>query len=83
MINTVLQSLLFKINNSINTIVYMAILFAMCLGTVSLQARHKTILFPLLCIIAAYGICNTNKRYSKFSYLLAATCVLIQLYMAL
>ena len=82
-INTVLQSLLFKINNSINTIVYMAILFAMCLGTVSLQARHKTILFPLLCIIAAYGICNTNKRYSKFSYLLAATCVLIQLYMAL
>lgn len=82
-IQTVLQSLSFKYNNSINTIVYMAILFAMCLGTVSLQARHKTILFPLLCIIAAYGICNTNNRYSKISYLLAATCVLIQLYMAL
>ncbi len=34
------------------------ILFAICLGTISLQARHKTILMPFLYIMTAYGYYN-------------------------
>lgn len=82
-IQTVLQNLSLKNHRAIKTMVYMAIAFAMCLGTVSLQARHKTILFPLLCILASYGMWNVNKKYAKWSCLAVALLVAIQLYMAL
>lgn len=61
----------------------MAIVYAICLGTIFLQARHKTILFPLLCILAAYGLGNVDKKYAKWSCLAAILLIDIQLYMVL
>lgn len=82
-IQTILQNISLWNHHPIKTIIYMAIAYAMCLGTVSLQARHKTILFPLLCILASYGMCDVNKKYSKWSYLAVVFLVAIQFYMAL
>lgn len=82
-IQTVLQNLSLKNHSAIKTMVYMVLVFAMCLGTVSLQARHKTILFPLLCILASYGMWNVNKKYANWSYLAVVFLVAIQFYMAL
>lgn len=82
-IQTVLQNLSLKQYRPVKTVVYMAIVYAMCLGSISLQARHKTILFPLLCILAAYGLGNVDKKYAKWSYLTTIFLIGIQLYMAL
>lgn len=82
-IQTVLQNLSLKQYRPVKTVVYMAIVYAICLGTISLQARHKTILFPLLCILAAYGLGNVDKKYAKWSCLAAILLIGIQLYMAL
>ena len=82
-IQTTLQNLSLKYNRPIKNICYMAVVFAMCLGTVSLQSRHKTVLFPLLCILAAYGICNNNIKYKSLSIFMTVCIVMVQLYMAL
>lgn len=49
----------------IQTIVYIAITYSVVLGTVSLQARHKTILMPFLCLLAAIGNCGCGNKYRK------------------
>ena len=54
-----------------NLILYI-ILSAFLLGTVSLQSRHKTMLYPFICMLAAYGMVNYNKKYHKLTMILYA-----------
>lgn len=58
-----------------NLILYI-ILSAFLLGTVSLQSRHKTMLYPFICILAAYGMVNYNKKYHKLTMILYAVTFL-------
>ena len=55
----------------VKQILYMALLFAILLGTISMQSRHKTVLFPILCILAAYGRVYYDKKFAGKSALLA------------
>ena len=82
-VQTVLQNLNLKQNLPIKTFVYMALAFALSLGTVSLQARHKTVLMPLLCILAAYGMHNSNRRYNRLASFLTVIIIAVQVYMVL
>lgn len=82
-LRTILQSLKLSCHTTIKTVVYMAIVFAFCLGTVSLQARHKTALMPILCILAAYGICSTNTKFNWLSAMLTVMLIAVELYVAL
>lgn len=72
--------LLYKTNKKLRSVIYLAILFALCLGTVSLQIRHKSVLFPILCILAACGFSLKNKKsYNTLSIVLTAFIIAIQL----
>lgn len=59
------------------------VLFALLLGTISMQSRHKTVLFPFICILAAYGKVNYNKDFNGFSIILTSLVIGIQLVMAI
>lgn len=77
---TLLYSFFSKHNqNNIKEIVWLSILFALALGTVSLQARHKTILFPILYILAAYGWYLPTKRYNMMSIALTILLFTVQI----
>lgn len=56
-------------NNERKSIVLMAVLFAVALATVSLQARHKDIMMPLLCILASYGMSIPKSQRPVIAYI--------------
>jgi hypothetical protein len=66
--------------SKISSIVYLSILFALCLGTISLQVRHKTVLFPFLYILAAYGWYIPTKRFNSLSNILLIAVVAFQIF---
>jgi hypothetical protein len=61
--------------SNIRFIVAIAILFALGLGTFSLQGRHKTVLMPFLYILAAYGWYLPHKKY-KFISAFGTLCII-------
>lgn len=67
-------------NNSIKiqTIIYIAIAYSVILGTMSLQARHKTILMPFLCLLAATGDMGFHNKYRKIAMCSGGAIVLFQ-----
>lgn len=76
-------SALFDKNNVIaKKLFYMALLFALLLGTISMQSRHKTVLFPVLCILAAYGSVNNNIKYENISTIMAAIVIVSEIAIA-
>lgn len=82
-IQAILQNIIPKNKFQVRTLIYIALIYALCLGTVSLQARHKTVLMPILCILAAYGICHEKDGKTWLSKILATIVIVIQLYMAI
>lgn len=80
--NATLSALLERRHEAAKKILYMAIIFAMILGTISMQSRHKTVLFPILCILAAYGYANKNKKYDGSATILASIVIGVQLIIA-
>lgn len=76
--NTVLSAIKNKRVEAAKKILYMALLFALLLGTISMQSRHKTVLFPILCLLAAYGKVKYNYREKDMSFILAAGTIGIQ-----
>ena len=77
---TILNSIYEKrINNKITSLIWVSILFALSLGTISLQARHKTVLFPILYILAAYGWYLPSKKYNKISRIFTFLVFLLQI----
>lgn len=69
--NASIVAFYYKNKGAAREILFMALLFAMLLGVISMQSRHKTVLFPILCILAAYGKVNYDKRCNFLSVLLA------------
>ncbi len=76
-----LSSFFVKHELDVKNVILIIFIFAILLGTVSLQSRHKTVLFPFLCILAAYGKNNFEERYRLSSELLALITVLGQILM--
>ena len=59
------------------------IIFLVVLGTVSLQIRHKNIIFPLISILSAYGYAHFNRRYQSLTALLTLFTILFEMAYAL
>lgn len=64
---------------SLNTLIYWVIFFCFLLGTISLQSRHKTVLFPMLCMLAAYGKYHGLRSTRQTSGLIAFVLITFQL----
>jgi hypothetical protein len=63
-------------------ILFLALLFALLLGTISMQSRHKSVLFPILCILAAYGKVKYDFKVKGTAELLSAITIGGQLILA-
>ena len=72
-----------KKNMNVQTIFLIVIVFAFLLGSISMQSRHKTVLFPIMCILAAYGKVNYDKKYSSSSGTLTFLTIAVQIVLAL
>ena len=81
--NASLQAITDKQRDAAKQILFIVVLFALLLGTISLQSRHKTVLFPILCILAAYGKVKYDKRLRDASVFLAASLIGIQILLAI
>lgn len=81
--NASLQAITDKQRDAAKQILFIIVLFALLLGTISLQSRHKTVLFPILCILAAYGKERYNKRLSDASVLMAIAVIGAQLLLSI
>ena len=53
--------------------------FSMVLGIVDLQIRHKVILFPFMCMVAAYGMVRYDHLSKYWSTSLGALMIIAQL----
>jgi hypothetical protein len=76
----IIQSFLYGIfhNSHIRFFLLIAIMFAVCLGTFSIQARHKTILMPIIYILAGFGRYSPIKKYKLISYSGTFSIILIE-----
>ena len=81
--NASLQAITDKQRDTAKQLLFIIILFALLLGTISLQSRHKTVLFPILCIFAAYGKVKYDKRLSDASVFMAIVVIGAQLLLAI
>ena len=77
--NASLVAIYEKHADGVKKILYMSLIFALLLGTISMQSRHKTVLFPIMCMLAAYGKVNYNKKYDHISLLMAFILIGVQL----
>lgn len=77
--NASLQAITYKQRDAPKQLLFLILLFALLLGTISLQTRHKTVLFPIICILAAYGKEKYNKRLGDTSVFWAAVLIGFQL----
>jgi hypothetical protein len=75
------KSFLYSLNNKLKVkyIIVIAILGALCLGTFSLQERHKTILMPILYVLTAYGWYTSHKKFKIISFFLTTIVVFVNL----
>jgi hypothetical protein len=80
--NVVLSVLKGVKTNEVTKILFIALLFALLLGTISMQSRHKTVLFPILCMLAAYGRVKCDIRVKRTSASLATITIIVQLLIA-
>ena len=80
--NTVLSVIRGINKDDVKKILYLVLLFALLLGTISMQSRHKTVLFPMLCILAAYGKVKFDVRVRGTAELLTALTVCAQIAIA-
>lgn len=81
--NASIVAFYYKNKDAARKILYMVLLFALLLGVISMQSRHKTVLFPILCILAAYGKVNYNKRCNVLSVLLSLIVIGLQFLLVL
>lgn len=63
----------------IRPIILSSILIALALGTVSLQARHKTVLVPFMCMLMAYGKNNFYGLNLTYAKILGSCIVCVEL----
>lgn len=68
-----------KYNKNLSTLILCIICFCFLLGTISLQSRHKTVLFPMLCMLAAYGHYNSSPSVKTKGRLIAICLILSQI----
>lgn len=64
-------------------LICLLIVFLVVLGTVSLQIRHKNIIFPFMCILAAYGSVHYNRKAYLPTTVLTSFTILIEVAYAL
>lgn len=81
--NTILMAFYGKHREKAKQFFYIALIFSILLGTISLQSRHKTVLFPIICIMAAYGSVYYNKKYTGTDTLIATVIIFVQILLAL
>ena len=81
--NASLQAITDKQRDVAKQILFIILLFSLLLGTISLQSRHKTVLFPILCIFAAYGKEKYDKRLGDASVFMATAVIGMQLLLAI
>lgn len=72
-----------RVNRNLYTLVLLLIILTFLLATISLQFRHKTVLFPFLCMLAAVGASDKTLGFSRISYLLSFCIVAVQLLFAI
>lgn len=68
---------------NVQTIFLIVVVFSFLLGSISMQSRHKTVLFPIICILAAYGKVNYDKKYDGVSKLLTSLTIGAQVVLVL
>lgn len=61
----------FSKNAKYKLLTWISILLALGLGTVSLQVRHKVVMYPIFAIMAAIGINTRKTRYEQIFQIMA------------
>ena len=60
-------------SKDLKLLIYLLIVFLVVLGTVSLQIRHKNIIFPIMSILAAYGFVRYKRNVVSITILTFVT----------
>ena len=68
--------------DEVKQLFYITLVFAMALGTISMQSRHKTVLFPIMCVLAAYGYVKRDKNFDGVSAAMAIVLIVVQVALA-
>ena len=66
-----------KVN--VELICLLMISFALLLGIIDLQIRHKCTLIPFMCMVAAYGMVRFDKKSKYTTFVFGATMATIQI----
>lgn len=65
------------------TIIQIVLLFALALGTISLQIRHKTVIMPFLYILVAYGYHLPKSKNDRLFTFIATLIFIFEFFYAL
>ena len=77
--NAIFSSINYWKNATLQFLIMLMFGFCAVLGSIDLQIRHKTIVFPILCMVAAYGMVRYDKHAKITSTLLGMVMLIIQL----
>lgn len=79
------QVLTYRRRNDVNAqfLVSIMLVFALLLGSIDLQIRHKTVLFPFMCMLAAYGYANFDKTQKYTSLTISTLFAVGQIFIAI
>lgn len=74
-----IMSFLNRKNPNLQLIVLITLSFCALLGTIDLQIRHKTVVYPFFCLLGAYGMVRYDKKVKLSSFILGSSMILLQL----
>ncbi len=79
------QVLTYRKRNDVNAqfLVSIMLVFALLLGSIDLQIRHKTVLFPFMCMLAAYGYAKFDKSQKYTSLTISSLFAVGQIFIAI
>jgi hypothetical protein len=66
-------------NKELKKIIFIIITLIFIISQISIQFRHKTIVYPFIYIIVAYGFDNYNKLSKQLGYAVASLIALVQI----
>lgn len=80
MFRSMLQGIFSPSCKNLRLLIWMVIIIAFLLGTISLQIRHKTVLIPFMCILSAYGMFTPVRSiYSTLGNTMAVIIILLEI----
>ena len=66
-------------NANLQFLIFLLFGFCVLMGTIDLQIRHKTVVYPVLCMVAAYGMIRYDKNAKITSTIFGLSMIVIQL----